>query len=147
MLSSTQHQLSKNWIVRLCFYRNTKTRRCLGFLCSTWRRLHFHVSSMSNRQKNAFFRHFNFLGYVIIPTCKMSENTGPVATSIKKKLSTHLEPTHLDIIDESHMHNVPVGSETHFKVVVISDKFADMTLLKVSSLIGFFHNFTVLSAA
>nr|CAH7765620.1 unnamed protein product [Callosobruchus chinensis] len=31
------------------------------------------------------------------------------------------------------MHNVPKGAETHFKVVVVSDKFDNTPLLKVSS--------------
>jgi hypothetical protein len=29
------------------------------------------------------------------------------------------------------MHNVPPGSETHFKVVVVSDKFDNLPLIKV----------------
>jgi BolA protein len=30
------------------------------------------------------------------------------------------DPAHLDVINESHMHSVPPGSETHFKVVLVS---------------------------
>ena len=43
-----------------------------------------------------------------------------------------MNPTHLEIINESYMHNVPKGSETHFKVVVISDVFDKLPLIKVS---------------
>ncbi len=51
----------------------------------------------------------------------------PVTSSIRHKLSTGLQPiTHLEVVNESHMHNVPQNSETHFKVVVVSDKFNDI---------------------
>lgn len=55
----------------------------------------------------------------------------PVADSIRNKLGLQLETTHLDVINESHMHNVPKGAETHFKVIVVSDKFKDLALIKV----------------
>ena len=54
---------------------------------------------------------------------------GPVANSIHEKLSENFSPTHLDIINESYMHNVPRGSETHFKVVIVSEKFANTKLI------------------
>ena len=31
------------------------------------------------------------------------------------------------VINESYMHNVPKGSETHFKVVVVSEQFNEVT--------------------
>jgi len=37
-----------------------------------------------------------------------------------------LEPIHLDIRDESHMHNVPEDAATHFRVVVVSPAFRGM---------------------
>lgn len=47
----------------------------------------------------------------------------PVTAAIQEKLTAAFEPTHLDVINESHMHNVPKNSETHFKVVVVSSQF------------------------
>lgn len=44
----------------------------------------------------------------------MSE--GPLAKQIRAKLAAALNPQHLDVINESHMHNVPKGTESHFKV-------------------------------
>lgn len=41
-----------------------------------------------------------------------------------------LKPTRLEIINESYMHNVPKGSETHFKVLVVSDNFKDVKLIQ-----------------
>lgn len=61
----------------------------------------------------------------------MSQNSAPVEASIRNKLTTELQTTHLEVINESFMHNVPKGSETHFKVVVVSDKFSDLPLIKV----------------
>jgi BolA family transcriptional regulator, general stress-responsive regulator len=46
-----------------------------------------------------------------------------VQQGITEKLLSALSPSHLDVINESHMHNVPPGSESHFKVVVVSDQF------------------------
>lgn len=49
--------------------------------------------------------------------------SGPVQSSIEDALLDAFEPWHLDVINESHMHSVPPGSESHFKVVVVSDAF------------------------
>jgi BolA protein len=38
-------------------------------------------------------------------------------------LRTTFAPGHLEVINESHNHSVPKGSETHFKVVVVSSAF------------------------
>lgn len=62
---------------------------------------------------------------------QMESSAGPIAQSIQSKIKTGAEPEHLEIINESYMHNVPKGSETHFKVVVVSQKFEGMSLIKV----------------
>lgn len=49
---------------------------------------------------------------------------------IENKLIEHLQPTHLQVINESHMHNVPPGSESHFKIVIVSDEFQDKILVE-----------------
>jgi stress-induced morphogen len=45
---------------------------------------------------------------------------------IQTKLTTTLQPEHLDVENESRMHNVPAGAETHFKVLVASAAFEGM---------------------
>lgn len=55
----------------------------------------------------------------------------PIENSIRTKLEKGLEPSYLEILNESYMHNVPKGSETHFKVLVVSDKFQNEPLIKV----------------
>lgn len=45
-------------------------------------------------------------------------------TRIEESLAAALNPLHLEVLDESHMHNVPPGAESHFKVLVVSAGFA-----------------------
>lgn len=48
---------------------------------------------------------------------------------IEEKIRSGLAPLHLEVIDESHMHNVPEGAESHFKLVVVSEEFSDLKLV------------------
>lgn len=50
-----------------------------------------------------------------------------IAAAITQKLTDALAPIHLDVRNESHMHNVPENSETHFKVVIVSETFAEQS--------------------
>ncbi len=43
--------------------------------------------------------------------------------TITHKIETGFAPAHLEVINESHMHNVAPGSESHFKLVIVSDRF------------------------
>ncbi len=52
-----------------------------------------------------------------------------IQTTIETKLLEALEPAYLEVINESSGHNVPPGSETHFKVVLVTDVFASERLL------------------
>ncbi|XP_012525676.1 bolA-like protein 1 isoform X2 [Monomorium pharaonis] len=54
----------------------------------------------------------------------------PVESSIRAKLEAALKPLHCDVINESYMHNVLKNSETHFKIVVVSEKFDEQPLIK-----------------
>jgi len=46
-----------------------------------------------------------------------------VQSVIEQKLSAEFEPITLLVENESHQHNVPPGSESHFKVTLVSDHF------------------------
>lgn len=46
-----------------------------------------------------------------------------VENCIVVKLSESFNPAHLEVLNESYMHSVPPGSETHFKVVLAADAF------------------------
>lgn len=53
-----------------------------------------------------------------------------IQQSIEEKLNSALAPAHLSIINESHNHNVPANSETHFKLLVVSDAFDGLSAVK-----------------
>lgn len=46
-----------------------------------------------------------------------------IRSQLEKKLGESLSPMHLEVINESYMHNVPEGSESHFKVLVVAEAF------------------------
>lgn len=46
-----------------------------------------------------------------------------IQSIIEEKLKEALEISYLDVTNESHMHSVPPGSETHFKAVIVTDDF------------------------
>jgi BolA protein len=49
---------------------------------------------------------------------------GPLQQLLAEKIAAALAPAHLEVRNESGMHNVPPGAESHFKVVVVSAAFA-----------------------
>ncbi len=49
---------------------------------------------------------------------------------IETKLADALGPLHLQVINESANHNVPPGSESHFKVVLVANEFDGQRLLQ-----------------
>lgn len=79
------------------------------------------------------------------PICKPSAGSDPadsghhpftgtenvtVRRNIEAKIRAALSPMHLRVIDESHMHAVPPGSESHFKLVVVSDRFEGVSRIR-----------------
>ncbi|MDM3869794.1 BolA/IbaG family iron-sulfur metabolism protein [Porticoccus sp. W117] len=46
-----------------------------------------------------------------------------IQQQIEEKLQREFSPSHLQVINESHMHSVPANSETHFKVVMATENF------------------------
>lgn len=42
---------------------------------------------------------------------------------IEAKVRDALTPTHLEVTDESHMHAVPPGTESHFRLLVVAPAF------------------------
>lgn len=52
-----------------------------------------------------------------------------IQSVIEEKLLSHFQPAYLEVTNESHQHNVPVGSETHFKVVLVSPSFSGERLI------------------
>jgi len=54
---------------------------------------------------------------------------GPVQRALTERITAALAPVHLEIENESHKHSVPKGSESHFKVFVVSEKFVGQPLI------------------
>ncbi|MDH5737365.1 MAG: BolA/IbaG family iron-sulfur metabolism protein [Gammaproteobacteria bacterium] len=59
-----------------------------------------------------------------------------VKDTIEGKLDKALPIQHLEVINESHKHNVPEGSESHFKLVVVSEDFSNRKLIERHRLIN-----------
>ena len=53
-----------------------------------------------------------------------------IQTTIQQKLETEFDAAFVSVENESHMHNVAPGSESHFKVTIVSDRFRDQMLIK-----------------
>ena len=65
-----------------------------------------------------------------------SSTSHAVQTAIEGKLQKLLTPDHLEVLNESHMHNVPPGSESHFKVVAVSGQFEGLGLVQRHRLVN-----------
>ena len=74
----------------------------------------------------------------VMPAQETRQSNTPVADSMRQKLTEQLEPTYLNIIDESGKHAghagrmgvAPGTGETHFIIEVTSAKFEGLTSLK-----------------
>ncbi|TPV97167.1 MAG: BolA/IbaG family iron-sulfur metabolism protein [Myxococcales bacterium FL481] len=49
--------------------------------------------------------------------------------AIEDKLHVAFEPVHMEVVDDSHRHNVPSGAQSHFRVLVVSDRFEGQSLV------------------
>ena len=53
-----------------------------------------------------------------------------VQNRITSKLEEAFSPQHLEVLNESNKHNVPPGSESHFKLIVVCESFQGQMLIK-----------------
>lgn len=53
-----------------------------------------------------------------------------VEQTIKDKLNSQLDINILEVINESPQHNVPEGSESHFRVLIISNDFKGLSTIQ-----------------
>jgi BolA protein len=53
-----------------------------------------------------------------------------IQKEITQKLILTFQPVTLDVLNESHQHSVPQNSETHFKVIVVSEQFKGLSLIQ-----------------
>jgi BolA family transcriptional regulator, general stress-responsive regulator len=52
-----------------------------------------------------------------------------IENNIRKKIEEALTPRLLDIVNESHKHSSGLGAESHFKILIVSNKFEGMNRL------------------
>lgn len=57
-----------------------------------------------------------------------------IQDTIRKKIEQELSPLHLDIVDESHKHQK--GLESHFKILIVSEKFRGQNRLDRQRLVN-----------
>ncbi len=53
-----------------------------------------------------------------------------VQQTIEEKITASLATVHLQVVNESYKPNVPAGSESHFKVVIVCGGFEGKSLLQ-----------------
>ena len=58
-----------------------------------------------------------------------------VQNQINQRINESLDVQHMTLENESHMHNVPEGRESHFKLVLVSDDFEGKRLVQRHQLI------------
>ncbi len=59
----------------------------------------------------------------------------PIKEAIENRLQLALQPDFLEVINESRQHNMLPGSESHFRVTIVSDRFVGKRLLERHQLI------------
>lgn len=52
-----------------------------------------------------------------------------IQSGIEGKLAQNFDLLHMEVVNESNNHNVPPGSESHFKVVLVSNGFEGQNLV------------------
>jgi stress-induced morphogen len=60
---------------------------------------------------------------------------GPIELSIINNLNENMHIFSLKIVNESFMHNVPIDAESHFKLIVVSNDFNNLSTIKRHKLI------------
>ena len=53
-----------------------------------------------------------------------------IQKQLEEKLKKAFEPLLLKVINESPQHNTPKNSESHFRVLIVSNKFSNLSLIK-----------------
>lgn len=74
---------------------------------------------IKNQEPDTLGSYHLMLIYLLFCVRKIME----IQAAIEKKLQDAFDLSHFSVDNESHMHSVPPNSETHFKVVLVSDAF------------------------
>jgi BolA protein len=61
---------------------------------------------------------------------------GPLESILRQKIETAFDPEYYELENESHMHSVPKNSETHFRLLIVSEAFAGKSRIDRSRLVN-----------
>ena len=62
-------------------------------------------------------------------------NKGPIENKIINTLNKCMNISSLKIVNESFMHNVPVDAESHFKIIIVSNDFNNLSHIQRHKLV------------
>ena len=62
-------------------------------------------------------------------------NKGSIKNKIINTLNESMNISSLKILNESYMHNVPEDAESHFKIVIVSNDFSNLSQLQRHKLV------------
>ena len=62
-------------------------------------------------------------------------NKGSIENKIINTLNESLNISSLKILNESYMHNVPEDAESHFKIVIVSNDFSNLSQIQRHKLV------------
>lgn len=62
-------------------------------------------------------------------TKSLPQSGGPIENLIRESLKK-LKPIHCETRNDSYLHSVPKGSETHFKILIVSKDFESLPLIE-----------------
>ena len=52
-----------------------------------------------------------------------------IEEQLRRKLTEAFSPDYLELENESYMHSVPAGSESHFRLILVSSAFKELGLV------------------
>lgn len=59
-----------------------------------------------------------------------------IQSQLEEKLKSTFNPFYLKVENESYLHSVPKGSETHFRIEIVTQNFAQKKLLERHRLVN-----------
>lgn len=61
---------------------------------------------------------------------------GPIEASLRSSIEKAFNPEYYELVNESHMHSVPANSETHFRLLVVSEIFVGKNRIDRSRMVN-----------
>ena len=81
-------------------------------------------------------REFGTVPQMLFAQRRLATTAVRMEAVIRSKIDEALRPIHVELLNESSKHNVPKGSESHFKLLVVSDAFEGKSLIERHRLVN-----------